>query len=145
MNKCDNENVKQVILVRKDLKMPVGKACAQASHASLGALLKMFTQSLSDNRTEYKVTFEENSILDKWLNGIFTKVCLRVDSEEEIVGIYKKISEYNESSDNPIPIALIEDNGLTCFNGVKTITCLGIGPAYCSDIDNFTKHLKLLY
>lgn len=39
---------------------------------------------------------------------------------------------------------MIEDNGLTEFHGVKTKTCIGIGPWVSEEIDKFTKHLKLL-
>ena len=41
---------KQVIVVRKDLKMPRGKIAAQASHASVGALLQsMFGKRLEES------------------------------------------------------------------------------------------------
>lgn len=137
-----DKNVKQVLIIRKDLKMPKGKIASQAAHASLGALLKFFDKkSYPDDRYKYEVEFDENSILDKWLNGIFTKICLSVDSEDELVSLYENVKK--ERPD--IPIVLIEDCGLTCFNGVKTKTCVGIGPFWGDDIDIFTKHLKLLY
>lgn len=143
----NEKKVKQVIIVRKDLKMPTGKVAAQASHASLGALLKMFKKkTYPDDRTKYEVEFNDGSILDKWLNGIFTKICLTVNSEEELDNIYNDIVKYNETiKGEQIPIVMIEDCGLTCFNGIKTKTCIGIGPFWSDDIDKFTKHLKLLY
>ena len=40
--------VKQVIVVRKDLKMRKGKLAAQAAHASMGAILKFREHSNDD-------------------------------------------------------------------------------------------------
>lgn len=136
----EGRSVKQVIVVRKDLNMRKGKAIAQGSHASLGALLTMFNkQKYPDDRVKMSVEFEEGSILDKWLNGIFTKICLYVESEEELVNLYNKIKE-----DNPeIPLVMIEDAGLTEFHGVVTKTCIGIGPYWSDEIDKFTDKLKL--
>lgn len=141
------ENVKQVIVVRKDLNMRKGKLIAQGSHASLGALLQLFNKyDYTPNFTKapvmtcYETRFEKDGVLDKWLNGIFTKICLYVESEEELVNLYNKIT-----SEKPeIPCVMIEDAGLTEFHGIKTKTCVGIGPWWNEDIDEFTKELKLL-
>ena len=135
--------VKQVIVVDKSKQMNVGKIVAQACHASLGALLKMFRTEANGLTTRYQVTFERNSILDKWLNGIFTKICLAAKDEEEMIAVYDKVVEYNKTHDNEIPVVLIEDSGLTCFHGVKTKTCVGIGPFWSDVIDEFTGNLKL--
>ena len=35
----ENDYVKQIIVIRKDLKMRKGKMCAQAAHASMKVLL----------------------------------------------------------------------------------------------------------
>ncbi len=143
MENSDRE-VKQVIVIDKSKQMNVGKMIAQGSHASLGALLTMFEKKqLIGERVQYKVTFNENSILDKWLNGIFTKICLNVNNEDEMLDIYNKIVKYNETADEKIPIVLIEDCGKTCFHGEKTKTCIGIGPFWSDVIDKFTGHLKL--
>lgn len=141
-NKNNKERqVKQVIIMRKDLNMRKGKLIAQGSHASLGTLLTMFNkQKYPDDRTKYSVEFEEDSILDKWLNGIFTKICLYVNSEEELVNLYNNIKENKPQ----IPCVLIEDCGLTEFHGVPTKTCIGVGPYWSDEIDTFTKDLKLL-
>lgn len=137
-------DVKQVIVVDKSKQMNVGKIVAQGSHASLGALLTMFNKkTYLGERTKYEVTFNEGSILDKWLNGIFTKVCLGVNSESEMLEIYTNVIRYNETAKEKIPIVLIEDCGKTCFHGEKTKTCLGIGPFWSNVIDEFTGHLKL--
>ncbi len=145
----DNKDrqVKQVIVVRKDLNMSIGKTAAQVSHASLGALLKLFKKTdiweedtFPSVGTHMEVNFEHNSFLDKWLNGIFTKICLGTKNEASLLKLYNKIEKEKPN----IPIVLIEDCGLTEFNGVPTKTCIGIGPYWSDEIDEFTKKLQLL-
>ena len=150
-------NTKQVIVFRKDLlKGPnairKGKFGAQVAHASLGALLKFFNiykrepirlGSYGDIEPgqvqyEYNVIFEENTVLDDWLNGKFTKIVVSVDSDEELLELNKALDE------TVIPHALITDSGLTEFHGVPTNTCLGIGPYEAEEIDKFTGNLPLL-
>ena len=149
-------HTKQVIVFRKDLlKGPnairKGKFGAQVAHASLGALLKLFSvykQELVRLGTfdvepgkiqyEYNLTFGKDSILDDWLNGKFTKIVVSVDSDEELVALNKALDE------TYIPHALITDSGLTEFHGVPTNTCLGIGPYEAEEIDKFTGNLPLL-
>ena len=150
-------NTKQVIVFRKDLlKGPnairKGKFGAQVAHASLGALLKLFNISKKEPirlgsygdiepgqiHYEYSVTFGENTVLDDWLNGKFTKVVVSVDSDEELLELNKALDE------TAIPHALITDAGLTEFHGVPTNTCLGIGPYEAEEIDKFTGNLPLL-
>ena len=133
--------VKQVIVFRHDLlkSLRKGKIAAQVAHASLGALLKWSDRYWNDDINHYRInfTFSKDSILDKWLNGIFTKICLYVENEEELLALHKKVEEAK------IPCALITDAGNTEFHGVPTVTCLGIGPWWSEYIDEFTKDLKL--
>lgn len=149
-------NTKQVIVFRKDLlKGPnairKGKFGAQCAHASLGALLTLFSvykQELVRLGTfdvepgkvqyEYNLTFGKDSILNDWLNGKFTKIVVSVDSDEELVALNKALDE------TYIPHALITDSGLTEFHGVPTNTCLGIGPYEAEEIDKFIGNLPLL-
>ena len=150
-------NTKQVIVFRKDLlKGPnairKGKFGAQVAHASLGSLLKLFniykqepvrlglSGDVESKQVQYKynVTFGENTVLDDWLNGKFTKIVVSVDSDEELIALNKALDE------TYIPHALITDAGLTEFHGVPTNTCLGIGPYIAEEIDKFTGNLPLL-
>lgn len=137
----EERKAKQIIVIRKDLGMRKGKMISQACHASLGALLTMCSKNeYPDDRFKYTLSFEKDSVLDKWLNGIFTKICLYVNSEDELKTLYNSIK--NNSPE--IPCVLIEDNGLTEFHGVKTATCIGIGPYWSEEIDVYTKDLPLL-
>lgn len=137
--------VKQVIVFRHDLlkNLRKGKIAAQVAHASLGALLKMFNkEECIDDYDNSKyihcyVNIQPNDILDKWLNGIFTKICLMVENEEELLALHKQIKAAG------IPCSLITDAGNTEFHGIPTVTCLGIGPWWSEYIDEFTKDLKL--
>lgn len=149
MNK--DRTVKQVLVFRKDLKIKyLGKYIAQGAHASLGALLKCFKKKHIDVYQgeeleeplgiSYSLDILNDSYMDKWLNGIFTKICLGIDTEEEMLNLYNRIK--TERPD--IPCVLITDNGLTEFSGVPTNTCIGIGPFWGDEIDLFTKELKLL-
>lgn len=128
-----NDTVKQVIVMRNDLrnsngeKIRTGKIVAQACHASISFL----TRKLQSNR---KMTDVEQ----QWVNDRFTKICVRVDSEQELIDIH------NKALANGIESHLITDAGYTEFNGVPTKTCLALGPDYASKIDVITGHLKLL-
>lgn len=145
-------NTKQVIVIRKDLrnfdgnKVRTGKLISQACHASMGSLLSMFTKQKCEHLPpvmpgqisyKYELNFNDESVLNDWLNGKFTKVCVSVDSEEELMEIYNKIPD-------GWPKMLVTDAGLTEFNGVPTKTCLCIGPYISEEIDKITGHLKLL-
>lgn len=114
--------LQQVIVMRKDLNMRKGKMIAQACHASTKAIL----ENLSDSRVE------------TWLSQAFTKICVSVDSEEELLSVYENAKSFN------MICALIEDSGLTEFNGVPTLTCCAIGPATKEELQDITGDLKLL-
>lgn len=113
--------MKQVIVVRKDLKMRRGKEISQSCHACL------------------KVTLENMNHKDvkEWLKGPFAKVVVRVDSEEELLEIYQKALQAN------LICSLIQDAGRTEFHGVPTYTTVAVGPAKDAHIDQITGHLKL--
>lgn len=125
---------KQVIVVRKDLNMRKGKMVAQGAHASMKAIL----DSMIDVEEEKILYLEPGSPMTDWINGIFTKICVSVDSEEELLTIYNnaKTQGYNA--------ALIQDVGLTEFGGVPTYTCCAIGPNWEEEVNAITGHLKLL-
>lgn len=132
---------KQIIVMRKDLNMRKGKMCSQASHASMGALLSLFRKFKNEyNGTLMSLEFCNDGILDNWLNGKFTKVCVSVDSEEELLKIYNSIPEEMSLC----PRMLVTDAGLTEFGGVPTNTCIAIGPWEVEELDKLTGHLPLL-
>ena len=132
---------KMVIVVRKDLKMPRGKIAAQASHAAVGAVLQsMFSKRLENSDFDGHEINHSPTVDDAtkdWLIGEFTKICVCVESEEDLMKVYK------EAEESGLNVCLITDNGHTCFNGVSTKTCLAIGPTYSSIVDPITKDLKL--
>lgn len=132
---------KLVIVVRKDLKMPRGKIAAQASHAAVGAVMQsIFGKNIEASDIdghEIKITPLMNDAAKDWFLGEYTKICVCVESEEELLSIYEKAQK------SGLNVCLITDNGHTCFNGVKTKTCLAIGPCLSADVDPITKDLKL--
>ncbi|MEM0217585.1 MAG: peptidyl-tRNA hydrolase Pth2 [Candidatus Nezhaarchaeales archaeon] len=114
---------KQVIVVRRDLKMSRGKTCAQVAHASVSSLEE--TRKLKPEWVEM------------WLQQCQKKVVLGVQSVEELRNLEQEAKKLG------IPCYLVRDAGLTELEP-GTITALGIGPAPSSLIDRVTGHLKLL-
>lgn len=132
---------KQVIVMRKDLNMRKGKMIAQGAHASMKVFFdKLYNPDFDSvggfdaGLRTMKLTEEEL----KWVNVKFTKICVGVSSEAELLDIY------NKAKDAGLNCALIQDAGLTEFGGVPTFTCCAIGPNYNEKIDNITKELPLL-
>jgi PTH2 family peptidyl-tRNA hydrolase len=127
---------KQMLVVRKDLNMRKGKIAAQCAHASMKAVLDNMAWYPRDN--VMSIDLSKNKAMDDWIRGRFTKICVSVDSEAELLEIYDKAKAAG------LICALITDAGLTEFDGVPTKTCCAIGPAWDTEIDKITSHLKLL-
>ena len=141
--------MRQVIVLRRDLHMRQGKACAQTSHALLGAFLKgAYTTSVSPDDFGHPecIAFEfpVNGYAAQWIQSAFVKIVVRVDSDEELLSEYQKIVDYNATAEIQLPCALITDAGRTEFKGIPTRTCFGVGPGPKELIDKFTGHLKLM-
>lgn len=133
--------IKQVIVMRKDLHMRRGKEIAQGSHSSMMFLIhaiKDYNTSQAGNEfPEDTSEFSLTDIQQQWIDGLFTKVCLQVNSEEELLEIHRKALSVGLESH------LIQDAGKTEFGGVPTYTCLAIGPDDSEKIDLITGNLKL--
>ena len=115
--------LKQVIIVRKDLKMGSGKLAAQVAHAALLA-----SEKARNKNVEW---FKE------WFNFGQPKIILKVNSLKELEAIHK-LEQFNH-----LATAIVIDAGLTQLDA-GTATCVGIGPAPISLIDKITGGLKLL-
>lgn len=129
------KDTKQVIIVRKDLKMRKGKMVAQGAHASLKAILD---RSSIKNPESNALVIEMTPEMKDWIGGIFTKICVSVNSEQELLDVYQKAQNAG------LICSLIQDAGLTEFGGVPTYTAVAIGPANSKDINKITGLLKLL-
>jgi len=114
---------KQAIVVRNDLKMQKGKIAAQVAHASL----------TSAEQTKK----EKPELFRKWWERGQKKVVLKVNSLDAIFEI-TEIAERNN-----IVFSIIEDKGLTQIPP-GTVTCVGIGPDEDKKIEKITGKLKLL-
>lgn len=124
--------IKQVIVIRKDLNMRKGKMIAQGAHASM----KVFFDRLKPSDDGFCISL--TSEMQQWVQDDFRKIVVYVNSEQELLDIYKRAIDAN------LPCALIQDNGLTEFKGLKTYTAVAIGPASDTEIDKITGDLPLL-
>ena len=121
-----NNHIKQVIIIRKDLKMRRGKEIAQGSHASM--------QFMIDRRIK-NLPFTTDEII--WMENDMTKIVLTVNSEDELLDIYHTALDLDLNS------YIVRDLGKTEFRGRETFTAVAIGPNKSEDIDPITKGLKL--
>jgi len=111
--------LKQVILVRKDIKMSKGKTAAQVAHAAVEATLKA-----------------DKSLVSKWRQTGMKKITLSAQSEKDLIK-YMQIAK-----DEGLTTAIITDAGHTEI-APGTKTCLAIGPADENHIDSITGELKM--
>ena len=111
-----------------------GKEIAQGSHASMEFLTSQIRQQLHEKA---ELTVALNAAEAAWLSGGMAKVCLQVNSEEELLDYHEKALRHNLKS------FLITDSGRTEFSGTPTLTACAIGPAPASRIDAVTGNSTL--
>ena len=112
--------LKQIILVRQDLKLPKGKLAAQAAHASVEAVLK-----------------SDPGMVKAWRSQGMAKIVLKVKDEKELVKYFQ------QAKDAGLTVSLITDAGRTTI-APGTKTCVGIGPAEEEVLDKVSGDLSLL-
>ncbi|MFH1064836.1 MAG: peptidyl-tRNA hydrolase Pth2 [Candidatus Woesearchaeota archaeon] len=113
-------DMKLVILVRQDLKLPKGKLAAQVAHAAVEATLK-----------------SSSSKIDEWRSQGQKKIVLKVPDEKTM------LSYVNQAKTEKLVAAVITDAGKTCI-APGTKTCVGIGPDNEDAIDKVTGKLPML-
>ena len=137
-------NTKMMIVMRRDLKMRKGKIAAQAGHACIEALLMAMHK---EGRLADLVESPEGMLLNvegkaetpltEWFGGGVAKICVYVDSEEELMAIAAKAEEMG------VIAAVITDAGATEFHGVPTRTCLALEPLPAEVADTLAGGLPL--
>lgn len=110
---------KQVIAIRKDLKLGKGKLASQVAHASLQA---------------YKKT--DPPVRAKWEEEGCKKIVVGVKGKRELFDLFQRAKK-------KLPAVLIKDAGKTQISPGEA-TAVGIGPAPEEEIDKITGELKLL-
>lgn len=76
---------------------------------------------------------DEHSIA--WIDRGMAKICLRVNSEQELLHYYHQAQAAGLKSH------IIRDSGRTEFGGVPTLTACAIGPDLADSIDQITAEL----
>ena len=112
--------MKQVMIVRTDLKMGKGKIAAQCCHGAIGA---------------YKKSSKDK--INKWENESYAKVVLKVKTLEELNEI-KMLADKKG-----IVSYVVVDAGRTQVP-TSSVTVLALGPDEDKILDEVTGDLKLL-
>ena len=133
-DEAERRPTKQVIVIRRDLRMRRGKEIAQGAHAATAWLADLVLQTMRANDVDHLALSPAERA---WLESSFRKVTVKVNSEEELIAVYQK------ALDAGLVVHLITDRGLTEFGGVPTRTCLAVGPDYDDLIDPVTGDLEL--
>ena len=137
-----NNKSRQVIIVRKDLGMSVGKMAAQASHASMAFLIQM----IKDHENGYEVMlFDINEEVYEWMKGAFTKTICEAKNRNHLMKAVKYAEELGlkEGKD----FFLIKDN---CYTELepededgRTLTAIGFRPMTTETAHKISKKFQL--
>lgn len=125
--------LKMVLVVRNDLNMRKGKVGAQTGHAVQEAIIDR-----SGPNSNSVPRLKTDELTQQWLCANYPKTVVRVDSEAELLEIYK------QACDAGLNTRLVQDLGTTEFHGQLTYTVVAVGPDWSDRIDPITGHLKLL-
>ena len=117
---AEKKEVKQVIVVRKDLELSRGKLAVQVAHAAILGFLKA-----------------PENVRKRWLQEGQKKVVLTVQGIEDLFKIKERAEKLG------IAVAVVRDAGLTEIPP-GTVTALSIGPDEKRKIDKVTGNLPLL-
>eukprot|EP00796_Vickermania_ingenoplastis_P010867 gene10867-7533_t len=121
-----SEEMKMVLVVRRDLKMGAGKVAAQCAHAAV-ASVEVLSELGSSDAPLTPTQIAWHQWFTSWRHMGYAKVVLQCPDEAEMMAL---------------PYYIIRDAGRTQIAaGSKTVIAVGPGPK--SLVDTATGHLKL--
>lgn len=149
---------KQIIIVRKDLKMSHGKMAAQVAHASMAFLTKMiqdhyigpvFDNPFHGMKPLGLVAIDgfqiDQGIYDEWIGGSFTKCILEAKNKTQLLKAVEMAKELGLREGEEY--FLIRDN---CYTELtpeeedgRCLTCIGFAPFDAEIIDRIGKKYQL--
>lgn len=112
-----------MLVVRRDLRMSLGKAVAQGAHAAVEGVARAGRS--------------HPAWVSGWASDGQPKVALRAEDLAELDDVCTRAEAAG------LPVARIADAGYTQLEP-GTVTCAAIGPAPADRIDEITGTLKLL-
>ena len=152
---------KQIIIVRKDLKMSIGKICSQVSHGSMAFLTWMIRNNINpqvrplqrlfngtgDYET-YPITIDKD-LYEQWIDGEFTKCVLQAKNKNQLLKAKTMAEELGmkegedffciyDSCRTELEPEFIDKNGVG-----RVLTCIGFKPFEESHIDKIGKKFHL--
>lgn len=141
------ENIKQYIILRKDVKTKTGlpvsasKLAVMTSHASMSFLTSIIMKHEKDNSVAFMISSE----LKEWICGIFTKILLEAKNLNAMNKIVEKAKEngLKEGED----FFLIKDNCLTELvpdeGSDRCFIAIGFRPMNVETIKPIVKKLQI--
>lgn len=134
---------KQILIVRKDLNMSIGKICSQVSHGSM-AFLSWFIRDNADLDGHVDGWIDED-ILHNWIEEKFTKCVLQAKNKNQLLKAKTMAEEMGMKEgedffciydDCRTEIQAEEENG-------TTLTVIGFRPMDSEVIDKIGKKYHL--
>lgn len=154
---------KQIIIMRRDLPMSVGKQCAQASHAAMAFLTNPIKyvgyrarkwdsatgQTVPGDTYHAELNFDKD-LFEEWICGSFTKIVLGARNKNHLLKAVRMAEDLGLAEGEDF--FLIKDNCYTELepeefdeDGVgRTLTCIGFRPMDSEVIDKIGKKYQLL-
>ena len=142
--------VKQVIVIRRDLGMRRGKEIAQGAHASVMWLTRKVQEGrLHDDALPESLTAQQREWAThqfalslspserEWVLGSFAKIVCQVPDGEALQAVLEKARAAG------LEVHAVIDAGRTEFHGQPTMTAIAIGPGDADTIDHVTGDLEL--
>lgn len=127
--------VKQVIIIRADLKLRRGKECAQVAHAASMWLREYALEANTSSDRGYPPAALKQVQL-AWLVGNYRKIVVKATSEQQLRDLYAV------AQNRGLDTYTVTDDGLTEVPP-GTITALAIGPHSEDAFVGLTDHLVL--
>lgn len=123
-----NPATKQVLVIRRDLRMRRGKEIGQGAHAASMWMARRIHHCVMTQTVPVLSDAERAWIFDE----LTTKIVLQTPTEDSL----REVCAIAQAAG--LRVELVTDAGKTEFDGVPTATCCAIGPDECAAVDRVT-------
>lgn len=143
---------KQIIIVRKDLEMSIGKICSQVSHASMAFLI----EAIRNDWTQWLINIGEpheyytseitlkKDLFEQWINADYTKCVLKAKNKTQLLKAQKLAEEIGlKENEDFFKIYDLCRTEIEPEDDGKTLTCIGFKPLPAETADKIGKKFQL--